>query len=333
MKSILCGIASLLTAYGAVLAAPLGITVPAYFYPGALWEQLNAAAREVPLTAIMNPASGPQAGPGDIANYNLAVRALQAAGGRVIGYVSTRYGDRPLSEVIADIDLYLTQYTPLNGFFMDEMKQVPGAADLLYYQEIYRYIKTKNVVHQVTGNPGSYSGEIYLTSPPAADTLVTYENKVGYDTAVPPAWVFNYLARDFMHIPWNVATASQMEINVRLAKSRNTGQIYVTDDDGIIPGTSETNPWDTLPSFWLQEVQLVKALNAADALTQLTVTRTQAGSVDVQINGSPGAYELQVSDDLQQWTPLATSYTASGTLTVPDPASVNFPRRFYCVGQ
>ena len=151
MKAIFSGIACLLTACGPMLAAPLGITVPAYFYPGPLWDQLNAAAGEVPLTAIMNPASGPQAGPADVTNYNFAVRALQAAGGRVIGYVSTRYGDRPLSEVIADIDLYLTQYTPLNGFFMDEMKQAPGAVDLLYYQEIYRYIKSKNAAYHEIG--------------------------------------------------------------------------------------------------------------------------------------------------------------------------------------
>lgn len=40
-------------------AAPLGLQVPAYFYPGSLWNSMNWAAPRVPLVAIMNPNSGP----------------------------------------------------------------------------------------------------------------------------------------------------------------------------------------------------------------------------------------------------------------------------------
>jgi Spherulation-specific family 4 len=329
MKSVIYGIVGLLSATGGVTAAPLGITVPAYFYPGPLWEQLNQAASQVPLTAIMNPASGPQAPTADITNYNNAVRSLQAAGGRVLGYIYTSYGSRAIAAVKADVDLYVTQYTPLNGFFLDEMKQSPNTVELTYYREIYAYIKAKSVSYQVTANPGSYSGEIYLQAPAATDALVTFENKVGYDTAVAPAWVLNHLARSFMHIPWSVATAEQMETYVRLAKSRNTGQIYVTDDDGVIPNSVFTNPWDTLPSYWQQEVQLVKSLNAAELATRLSLTRTQSGLIDLQINGSPGVYEVQVTQDLVQWNTLTTSFTASGLLTLPDPAGGNFTKRFY----
>ncbi len=329
MKSIIYGIISLLSATGMMNAAPLGITGPAYFYPGPLWEQMNAAASQVPLTAIMNPASGPEAAAADITNYNNAVLSLQAAGGRVIGYIFTSYGVRDITAIKRDVDLYVTQFMTLNGFFLDEMKDYPTADELTNYREIYRYIKAKSANYQVTANSGIYSGEIYLQAPAATDTLVTFENKEGYDTAAAPAWVLNHLARRFMHIPWSVATAEQMETYVRLAKSRNTGQIYITDDDGKIVGSNSLNPWDTLPSYWQQEVQLVKSLNATELATRLSLTRSQSGLIDLQINGSPGVYEVQVTQDLVQWNTLTTSFTASGLLTLTDPAGGNFTKRFY----
>jgi hypothetical protein len=42
-------------------SAPLGIMVPAYFYPssGGYWNSLDSAASRVPLIAIMNVNGGP----------------------------------------------------------------------------------------------------------------------------------------------------------------------------------------------------------------------------------------------------------------------------------
>ena len=73
-------------------ADPVTALVPAYFYPtwwlptGSPWDQLNAAAATIPIEAIMNPSSGP--GPAFNPDYGVAVAALQAAGGKVIGYVA-----------------------------------------------------------------------------------------------------------------------------------------------------------------------------------------------------------------------------------------------------
>jgi Spherulation-specific family 4 len=333
MKRALTTLVGMLAATVFGAAAPLGITVPAYFYPGPLWVKLNIAAGQVPLTAIMNPASGPQAAAGDISNYNSAVLALQTTGGQVIGYVYTSYGSRALVDIKADIDLYRSLYTPIDGFFLDEMNEAPSAAVLAYYQEIYRYIKSKNAAYRVTANPGSYNGEIYLQAPRAADTLVIFENKIGYTSATPPPWIFNYLARNFMHIPWSVPLASQVESYIRLAKSRNTGQIYVTDDDGVIPGSTFTNPWDTLPSYWEQEVQLVKALNTADSPIRLALTKPAGGPATLQINGSPGVYEIQTSENLQQWSTLSTGFTASGALSVQDSSAASVAKKFYRTAQ
>src|SRR5207302_896442 len=85
-----------------VFAAPTGIVVPAYFYAGPLWTSMNWAAGRVPLVAIMNPNSGP--GLTQDPQYVTAVNNLRAAGGKVIGYVSTSYTTRATNAVKTDID-------------------------------------------------------------------------------------------------------------------------------------------------------------------------------------------------------------------------------------
>src|SRR5438270_9908394 len=88
------------------------VLVPAYFYPtwwsGSPWDDLNAAAARIPVEAIMNPNSGPDTAANS--DYRHAVDALQAAGGRVIGYVATGYGSRPAADVLADVASYLEWY-------------------------------------------------------------------------------------------------------------------------------------------------------------------------------------------------------------------------------
>ena len=71
----------------------LGLLVPAYIYPvaGGAWDQLAAVASTVPLIAIVNPNSGP--GTASDPNYVSAINNVRAAGGGVIGYVPTDYGD------------------------------------------------------------------------------------------------------------------------------------------------------------------------------------------------------------------------------------------------
>src|SRR6476469_4810856 len=71
---------------GAVPARAMDALVPAYFYPagaGDDWSRMTTAAKQISLTAIMNPGNGP----GTVAdtNYVSAVNSLRGAGGRVIG--------------------------------------------------------------------------------------------------------------------------------------------------------------------------------------------------------------------------------------------------------
>ena len=99
-----------------VCAAPMGIVVPAYFYPGSLWTSMNSAAGRVLLVAIMNPNSGP--GAAQNPDYVAAVNAMRASGGKVIGYVSTSYATRGTNAVLTDIDRYFSWYA-VDGIFLD----------------------------------------------------------------------------------------------------------------------------------------------------------------------------------------------------------------------
>jgi Spherulation-specific family 4 len=73
----------------AQMAAAQSMAVPAYFYPGPFWSQLDRAGSGVDV-AVMNPNSGPGTGPDP--QYVRAVRSAKAAGITVVGYVYTSYG-------------------------------------------------------------------------------------------------------------------------------------------------------------------------------------------------------------------------------------------------
>jgi hypothetical protein len=288
-------VAGLLAATLATLAAgaaPLGIMVPAYFYPGSgggLWNALNTAAPRVPLVAIMNPGSGP--GTSQDSNYVQALARLHQAGGKVTGYVHTSYAARPLADAESDVDLYLSFYA-VDGFFIDEMTSDSDTNHLNYYAALYQYIKAKGPNYSVTGNPGTSTPEDYLTKP-TADTLMTFEdNGTNYPGFTPPSWVTNHPASQFVHLPYAVTTAAIMSNFVGLAVSRNAGWVYITDD--TLP-----NPYDTLPAYWTNEVSLVQTFSGSNQpvtiITQPTNQTAAAGrsvTFSVQADGSaPLSYQ------------------------------------------
>ena len=230
-------------------AHAVNILLPAYFYPSfdpnqSFWDEMTAAAGQVDITAIMNPDSGP--GPSVNSDYTTAVDAFRADGGKVVGYTHTSYGLRSQAEVLSEIASYASFYN-IDGIFLDEMSN--KSVDLVYYQSLYSSIKSTNPGYRVFGNPGTNTLESYLT---AADVLVTFENKTGYDTYTPDTWTNNYTADHFAHLLYNVTDETTMLANVALAADRNVGYLYITND--TLP-----NPWDTLPHYWITEVSAVSA--------------------------------------------------------------------------
>ena len=237
------------------------ILVPAYFYPSSdpnlsFWDEMTAAASQVNITAIMNPNSGPSNAVN--ADYTAAVGAFRAAGGKVVGYVSTQYGARDESAVLADVNAYKNFYT-IDGIFLDEMHNI--AATLPYYENLRSNISTINLNYQVFGNAGTNTLVGYTNT---ADVLITFENQTGYSNNSPDAWTANYSANHFANLLYNVSTTAEMQAAVSLAASRNVGYIYVTNDSGA-------NPWDTLPSYWNAEVAAVSAVPEPNSALLLLV--------------------------------------------------------------
>jgi len=293
------------------VAAPMGIIVPAYFYPVGNngWSAMDFAAARIPLIAILNPDSGP--GSSRDPNFVTAVANVHKAGGQVVGYVHTTYGTRPMLEVTNDINAYVSWYI-LDGFFIDEMANDANTNDVNYYAAIYQYIKGINPNYSVTGNPGTSTLETYLTTP-TADTLMIFENQsTNYPANVPSSWVANHPAPQFANIAYGSAlSAATMSNFVALATSRNTGWIFFSDAD--LP-----NPYDVLPSYWTNEVELVQALNAGTVPVSFTdPTRPLDQIVRA---GAPATFNVLAAGSMPlsyQWfkdaNPIASATNASYT--------------------
>ncbi len=253
----------------------MGALVPAYFPPdtggpggtGDGWAALAAAASQIPVTAIFNPANGPSsyvpASAIDMAN-------LEKAGGKVVAYVYTGNGSVPIATVESDISTYISQYGKLiNGFFIDGMYILPST--LSYYQNIYSDIKALQSSYTVVGNPGiSYLNGVtpqeFLST---ANILNIFEgpSKAGYDAFPYPDvnWFLrpNYPSNRFSNIVYDVpadagnpSTSSAMLADLNKALEFNAGYVYMTNLAG-------SNPYDALPSYWDQEVAAIADINKA----------------------------------------------------------------------
>jgi hypothetical protein len=184
-------------------------------------------------------------------NYVAAVNNLRAAGGRVLGYVPTFFGTRSEAAVEADILQYQSFYA-IDGIFLDQ--ETTDLGHVSYYADLYNFIKGLNPAYKVIGNPGTNTQEAYLSTP-TADALVTFEDfGSNYPGYVPSPWVTKYTPDHFANIIHTEPSAAQMAVDLKLAMQRNAGLVYVTDD--TLP-----NPYDTLPSYWDQEVALIHQAN------------------------------------------------------------------------
>ena len=241
---------------GALMGAPHanaeGLLVPSYIYPSGTgatqWNALATAAKSVPTTVILNPNSGP--GTTQDTNYVAAVANVHAAGGKVIGYVSSSYTNRSLSAVVQDIHTYLALYQ-VDGFFIDEMTADSTTAHIQFYQSVYNYIKGLSPNYTVTGNPGTNVPEIYA-SLPVADQLVVFEDSAKhYNNYAPLAWQASYPTSRFAHIVY-AASATQMQTFVQNASNKGAASVFITNK--TLP-----NPYGALPTYWSQEVSNVAA--------------------------------------------------------------------------
>lgn len=288
MKYFSCLLACTLLQFGLTATTRAQITidvlVPAYANPCCdggpnMWSSLIAtageASRSYDVHAILNPASGPSsardpnylndAGVGPLADF-------RNAGGITHGYVATTFGDRPIDEVKADIDAYVSGHYAgfVDGIFFDEMSN--DLADVGYYQELHSYVQSQQPGARTIGNPGttftnnpsgqnSFDATDYINS---LDTVMTFESTA--DEYTNNYTSFPHLENlDRLKISHVIHTLASWDATLLdTAAERGSGFLYVTDD--IFLNVATDNPYDTLASYWSEFVADLQAHNAAVVL-------------------------------------------------------------------
>jgi hypothetical protein len=203
-------------------------------------------------------------------HYDAVLAAAGKAGVRVLGYVSTRLGERPAKQVLADIAAYKKMWPSVSGIFLDEgpigTPDKPNrAADALTAYKGYRaeaiklFGENKNsdadprvVVN--FGNVGSKPEQLkdYLTdgkNRSVADILVMFES-TDLSKYNQPAWVTDFAASRFSTLLYQTTDPKLLSA----VREKVLGNVYITDKAG-------DNPWDGLPKYWDKEVQLVREQN------------------------------------------------------------------------
>ena len=238
------------------------LLVPAYFYPGGdgakHWERLlqsaTATRAEAPaapatkqargarVTVIVNPASGP----GEQRDPQYAAMLARAARANLelIGYVSTRYGKRPVEEIRADIRRWQTFYPQITGIFLDEQN---SSVDFVkHYRQLYLFIHSQPGLTTVVTNPGVACDRKFFETR-TSDTCCIHEQAGSLAKFQPPDWLRDFPPQRFNALFYNVRDEAEMRRCLAAAKAAGIGSIFVTDDQ--LP-----NPWDRMPDYWPAEI-------------------------------------------------------------------------------
>jgi Spherulation-specific family 4/Glycosyl hydrolase family 26 len=274
----------------------LRLLVPAYFDPGGsgakYWDALITAARDVEVVAIANPNNGPGSKSND--DYKRYIEKAAAHGVTVLGYVRTNYGKIPVKEVDEDIRRWLDWYEPVSGVFFDEQtaddKDEDSGKDMIsHYRELFDHARkrlAKRCGGLIISNPGTVCSERYLTEA-RADVLCLYESpekreKPGgkpFRDFTPPAWMKNHKPHHFASLVLQVESVDTMKEYLRKAASDGFGYAYMTerpprDPSGpycaacseaepvTAPYEENCNPWDRLPTYWLNQVESAQSAKA-----------------------------------------------------------------------
>jgi len=207
------------------------IIIPLYFYDVNKWDKVAQYQNEI---VIINPNNGP--GDSIDANYEKLITKLNNNNDLPIGYVYTKWGSRDINEVKKDIDKWIAYYK-VKGFFIDETST--NQAELDYYTKLSTYIKSKGNYYIVL-NPGVFPNVGYFM---IADNIVVFEdnaNKLNKTVCNVESGKSSIIVYD--------ANETKMKEIVKTYQCKN---LYVTDDD--LP-----NPYDTLPSYFDEEIKLLK---------------------------------------------------------------------------
>src|SRR3989441_6174813 len=257
-----------------------GIVIPLYTYPtDGSWSaslQAKKAHPNVPIIAIINPSDGP--GGSSDSNYVQGVKNFQAAGIIVIGDVATGYASHGMSDLDAQISRYKNWYS-VNGIFFDEMANNQGNEN--YYSTLNTYVKSLGMTYTM-GNPGTTTLKSYVGT---LDSIIIYESAGTPSLSYPASATFypSYSKSNFGLLAYSVPS---LDTSFETRTSTYVQWMYITND-GL------SNPWDTLPSYFMNEVA------ALDAGPQST-TSTSVTTSTITTTGTTATLSISTADSTNQ---------------------------------
>ncbi|MEM7452947.1 MAG: spherulation-specific family 4 protein [Planctomycetota bacterium] len=232
-----------------------GMIIPAYFYPtnGGLsdrfaqvawasrWLAQNGTGGFDKLVAIVNVDSGP--GLATDPKYTSAIDVVKSAGGTVLGYVATGYGNKSYLSITTEIDSWISYYPNLDGIFLDEWNgQNPGFAGM--YQDLFWHVTVNRQLSSCVCNPGVPFSPGNTNPDPAwwGTAFVVHENRGNLATEISlPVWLqTNSHADKGAVLIHGLSSQARTTRTIVDAKSKGARWFYVTDD--LLP-----NPWDKIP--------------------------------------------------------------------------------------
>lgn len=258
---------------GPATAAVRGVEigVPAYVVPGDPMFTNLQTANPAASVVIVNPDNGDTPFTTAWQTQSDQLRARSTATGehtRVLGYVYTDYGARPLAAVKASVDNYLKTADGalhVDGIFFDTVAEDCGTNNATrdYYKTLRTYVQDvmrgidPTAEDLVVDNPGNAIADCYLApGHRTADTFVTFEGS--YADYTGGGWlggnVFNsgghYSGAGFdpsgtayWHLVYAVPNQASMQTVLTTAFARGAGYSYATDA-ALLP-----HPWDVTPGW------------------------------------------------------------------------------------
>lgn len=217
------------------------LAVPAYVHPRAdpgLWRHLAESAAYLRFV-VVNVHSGPgeQLDP----SYPEVIERLREVRVRSIGYASTRYGRRPVQEVIDDACTWVARYD-VQGVFLDH---VAGDFTHLEYYGAAALGARAAGAQFVVLSPGTHCHPGYAD---IANVVVTFEGAWdGYLRHQPEEWQLRLPASRFCHLVHGVPEQRLGE-GPTLAAARHAGTVLFVDGTGH-------NPWTRLPEAVVSSVR------------------------------------------------------------------------------
>ena len=240
-------VGALFAMHVASVTGQVRLGAPSYQDPGSPqwtgWEAPGAQEVGIMIVNLNN---------GDDENYyysvDQAIRETRKKGIQVIGYTYTGYGTRDPKVVRSKIDAVYRNYL-IDGMFLDEVPTDCSASNpffptqFLYYQELTNYVRQKSGARITVLNPGTYSPSDCWMG--ITNILMNWEGQGLWNyqaNYVDFPWVHKYPPDRFWHIVYGMK-ADQLNAVLALARQRNAGWVYLTNEAG-------DNPYDSAPAFW-----------------------------------------------------------------------------------